>query len=226
MTRHRRYTVVVLIALIMAAVAVAVGTWSRRQQQDQTRPRTGLTAFRNDVDAARPAGTTDQKRFAVHIRKPDGPPTIELADGRGGVTEMGCATCHSLREPDRANRRPADLQSFHTGMHLAHGQLTCFSCHNPDDYETLRLADQTVVAYVDVMTLCSQCHGPQARDYERGAHGGMTGYWDLSRGPRRRNGCTDCHDPHAPNFPRMIPTFKPRDRFLTPAGSKVEKMHD
>jgi predicted CXXCH cytochrome family protein len=103
-------------------------------------------------------------------------------------------------------------------MPLAHGMLACYSCHNPDDADALRLADGTSVAYPDVMTLCAQCHGTQARDYEHGAHGGMNGYWDLTRGPRTRNNCIDCHDPHSPEFPSMQPTFKPRDRFLDPSA--------
>ncbi|MCA9290696.1 MAG: hypothetical protein KDA25_06185, partial [Phycisphaerales bacterium] len=104
------------------------------------------------------------------------------------------------------------------GMSFVHGDLACYSCHNPDDANTLRRADQTTVAYPDVKTLCAQCHGAKARDYDHGAHGGMNGYWDLTRGPRTRNTCIDCHDPHVPKFPMMIPTFKPRDRFLTPAA--------
>jgi hypothetical protein len=72
-----------------------------------------------------------------------------------------------------------------------------------------------------VMDLCGQCHGPQARDYAHGAHGGMTGYWDLSRGPRERNNCIDCHDPHAPAFPKVRPVFAPKDRFPPHQGKDV-----
>ena len=39
----------------------------------------------------------------------------------------------------------------------------------------------------------------------------MTGHWDLTKGPRKRNHCTTCHDPHAPAFPKMLPVFKPLD---------------
>jgi nitrate reductase cytochrome c-type subunit len=62
--------------------------------------------------------------------------------------------------------------------------------------------------------LCAQCHGPQARDFQHGAHGGMTGYWDLSKGPRRRNSCIDCHDPHAPKYPAVMPVFPPAESGL------------
>ena len=83
-----------------------------------------------------------------------------------------------------------------------------------DDYDSLKLADGTRVEFTEVMTLCAQCHGQQMKDYEHGAHGGMNGYWDRSRGPQTKNNCVDCHNPHAPQFPKMQPTFKPRDRFL------------
>ena len=59
------------------------------------------------------------------------------------------------------------------------------------------------------MTLCAQCHGPQFRDYQHGAHGGMTGYWDLTKGGRMRNNCIDCHDPHAPKYPTVTPGPRP-----------------
>ncbi len=136
--------------------------------------------------------------------------------GAGDAVTAACSTCHATREPDRSNRRADDLQTFHQGLVLAHGHVSCLSCHNAANYDSLMLADGTPVAFTDVMQLCGQCHGPQTRDYHHGAHGGMTGYWDLSRGPRQRNNCVDCHDPHAPAFPKMIPTFKPRDRFLEP----------
>jgi hypothetical protein len=156
--------------------------------------------------------------FTTTIRRPSGPPVIELdhADPQGRIGNVACSTCHSVREPNLANRTPADLDQFHQNMPLAHGKMACYACHNPDDSDALRLADSTRLDYTDVMTLCAQCHGPQAKDYAHGAHGGMNGYWDLSRGPRTRNNCIDCHDPHVPKFPTMQPTFKPRDRFLDP----------
>lgn len=94
--------------------------------------------------------------------------------------------------------------------------MTCVSCHHADNYNALRTADGSQLAYENVQHMCAQCHAPQARDFDRGAHGGMTGYWDRSRGPQHRKSCIDCHDPHSPAFPHMKPMFKPFDRFLTP----------
>lgn len=70
-----------------------------------------------------------------------------------------------------------------------------------------------------MVSLCGQCHGPQLRDYRRAAHGGATGYWDLSRGPRTRNLCITCHDPHTPAYVGGLPVLPPRDRFLDWEGN-------
>jgi hypothetical protein len=70
----------------------------------------------------------------------------------------------------------------------------------------------------DAMTLCAQCHGPQFRDYQNGSHGGMNGHWDLSRGPRLRNHCVDCHDPHVPQVLPVHPAPGPKDRFFGPGA--------
>ena len=208
---------VVVVTLLVIAFAQYRGSLQRQAEH------TGVRAISSETAAK--ASHAPPTRFATTIRRPAGPPMIELQtpDAQGRVGKISCSTCHSVREPNFNNRVPADLDQFHQNMQLAHGKITCYSCHNPDKADTLRLADETVVEYPDVMTLCAQCHGTQMRDYEHGTHGGMTGYWDLSRGPRTRNNCIDCHDPHVPEFPSMQPTFKPRDRFLTPHS---EDSHD
>ncbi len=166
------------------------------------------------------ASRQDVELHPIFIRRPAGPPRVGTGvfDASGAEITIACSTCHASREPNFDNASGADLDLFHQGLTFRHGSITCLSCHDPGNYDALRLADGRRLEYPDVMTLCAQCHGPQARDYEHGIHGGMTGYWDRRKGPRTRNNCIDCHDPHAPQFPRMIPTFKPRDRFLTGEG--------
>ncbi len=157
-------------------------------------------------------------RFPLVIRKPSGPPRITtgLHGLNGDPVTAACSTCHATRPPNLENRTGGDLDEFHTGLTIAHGNVSCLACHNSGDYDTLKLADGRRVEFAEVMTLCGQCHGPQMEAYEHGAHGGMTGYWDRRRGPLSKNNCIDCHPPHAPQFPKMRPTFKPRDRFLAP----------
>lgn len=159
---------------------------------------------------------TIQKSFPVQIRKPEGPPRVNtgLRDARGEPVLVSCTTCHATRPPDVKNHSTGDLDQFHQKMRFEHGTLTCLACHNRTDYDALNLSDGQRVEFSDVLQLCAQCHGPQYRDYRNGAHGGMTGYWDLAQGPRSRNTCTDCHHPHHPAFEPLWPAPGPRDRFL------------
>ncbi|MBT6541207.1 MAG: hypothetical protein HN940_05820 [Planctomycetes bacterium] len=163
--------------------------------------------------ATEPTGPT-----GIEIRPVPSVPTLAAGapDANGHQVRVACSACHSMKKPDRTQRGGKPLATFHQGTHVAHGSLTCLSCHNEQDYDTLRLADSRSVAFENVMELCAQCHGPQARNYAHDAHGGMSGYWDTTRGVQTRNQCTHCHAPHAPAFPAMRPTFKPRDRFLSP----------
>lgn len=155
----------------------------------------------------------------VVIKQPAGAPKVAtgLTNFHGEPVMASCASCHATTAPNREIRAAADLKKFHQGLKYAHGELSCLSCHNADNYETLRLADSRSVEFADSMTLCSQCHGPQRRDYDRGLHGGMTGHWDLRRGGRERNTCINCHDPHAPDFPLVMPVLPPRDRISVPS---------
>ncbi len=145
-----------------------------------------------------------------------GPTTPQLDTGRkdaqGAAITAACSTCHSTTAPNAARNTAQDLFQAHRGLRYAHGNLTCLSCHNAKDYDTLHLADGRKVAFPEVMTLCSQCHGTAMRDYQHGSHGGMNGYWDLTKGPRLRNNCVNCHDPHHPEFPLVRPVLPPHDR--------------
>ena len=209
------------LSLIALSVVVVMRDFAGDAGSDVQRQGRARAADLTAVNLTEPqplAGATiePKPKYAVEIRRPAGPPVIELQqpDPLGRVGRLSCSTCHSVRPPSPAVTSAADLKEFHQGLPLNHGSLTCYACHNPADMDRLRRADGAEIEYRDVMTLCAQCHGAQARDYEQYLHGGMTGYWDLTRGARLRNNCIDCHDPHAPQFPRMQPTFKPRDRFV------------
>ena len=135
-------------------------------------------------------------------------------DVNGTPIGVACETCHGPSATESWAAREGD--DFHTGVEVEHGQLPCDSCHDREDRSLLHLADGRSLAMADAMQLCAQCHGPQFRDYQRGSHGGMSGYWDLARGPRERNHCVDCHAPHAPPVPRVNPLPPPVDRGAHP----------
>lgn len=197
-----------ILCLVIPALAVAVVMASQVLQQDQN--------VDNSLDAATPIN------HPITIRRPAGPPTVDTGqlDESGRPIVANCTTCHTTKPPNPRLINGGELNDFHQGLVTNHGDRSCLSCHNPDDYNQLRLADDRPVEFKDVMTLCAQCHGPQYKDYLHGAHGGMTGYWDLKRGPRERNNCIDCHDPHAPQYPKLMPVFRPNDRFLRPSSSE------
>lgn len=171
------------------------------------------SAAQPDAVAAEPTA-----RHPVVIRAAKGSPSIATGtvDEKGRPVTIACATCHAANPSNPEARLGTPLPRFHQGLTGKHGNLSCTSCHNPaEGYGSLRLADGKSVPYADVMTLCAQCHGPQFRDYQHGAHGGMTGHWDLTKGGRQRNTCTDCHDAHAPKYPTVTPAPGPNDRFQT-----------
>lgn len=182
--------------LLIAAVALAAcGT-------DQPRPRR--------PPPGAPTG-------AVEILVPARLTTVDTGerDALGRPIRATCATCHSLRPPAAVPTSTAELDEFHQGLRFDHGDLGCASCHAAGQPPRLHRADGTEVALEDTIVLCRTCHGPQARDYDHGAHGGMTGHWDLSAGGRQRNHCVSCHDPHTPAFLPSQPVLLPRDRGLT-----------
>lgn len=157
----------------------------------------------------------------VHVPSTTGVVDTPLTDVHGAPIGVPCATCHSGDNAARIVAGQGAPEAFHTGVELAHGPLSCESCHDPEDRSLLRLADGKKLAFTATMDLCSQCHGPQRRDYDHGAHGGMTGHWDLRAGGRQRASCVDCHAAHSPAIEPVTPVLPPQDRFAS-----VESAHE
>ncbi|MEQ9408849.1 MAG: cytochrome c3 family protein [Fuerstiella sp.] len=207
-----------IVSVSIGALITMATAWAMQvRQADIESPAADAAAT-----ASVPANGSD--RFAVVIREPQAPAGVETGqlDRLGQPIRLACRSCHDVLPANVRNAATADLDTFHQGLAVQHGKLACVACHNQHDgYTTLHLADGSSVAYADTMALCAQCHGTQHRDYQHGTHGGMSGYWDLSRGPRQRNHCIDCHDPHTPAFPKMYPAEGPNDRFQPAAQESV-----
>ncbi len=176
----------------------------------------GAPAVGVPADAASVPAAMDRSSFPTtyHVSRDVGTLDTGMRDINGRHIGVPCSTCHVQHAEPPFAERPDQLKEFHTGLRFAHGDQTCSTCHVQEERDKLRLADGRRLEFAEVMTLCAQCHGPQARDYRNGSHGGMNGYWDLKRGPRTRNSCTDCHNPHMPAYPQVMPVFQPKDRFL------------
>ena len=144
------------------------------------------------------------------------------ADIVGKPERAPCGSCHHLVGPREENEFALELREFHRGVDLQHGDNTCRTCHAPPDFGSFQLASGRKVEHADAMQLCAQCHAGQWGDYQLGMHGGMTGYWDLTQGPRLRNSCLDCHAAHAPAILSVMPAPRPRPRFLTSPGAAHE----
>jgi hypothetical protein len=171
------------------------------------------------ADPSREFGPEVQVDGPPHATRVDVPSTLGVADThltdvRGQPIGVRCATCHGPTPESSWVARDDAPSPFHESVEIRHGGLSCTSCHDAEDQTLLHLADGTTLEFFDAMRLCGQCHGPQLRDYQHGAHGGMTGYWDLRRGGRDRNHCVTCHAPHAPKYQQVRPVFPPRDRYL------------
>lgn len=224
--RANNWRALAVLVVLLALAAAALRQVSREGEPSAPQRETvTLTPVEQVTADETPNTPQSADLYPVHINRPKQPPALrtDQTDIAGDLVVINCSTCHTIRTPNKANNSTADLDEFHQGLTFEHGSMTCLTCHNPDDYDALRLADGSRLPFRDVMTLCGQCHGPQLRDYNHGVHGGMNGYWDRTKGPRYRNNCIDCHDPHAPAFPMMVPTFKPIDRFLTPPHSSSDE---
>lgn len=213
----KQFLIVIIGILLVALGFYGFAEWFQQQER-------ALNAEGGSSEAS----TSKWEPHSVYIRKPDGAPKVDSGrlDFHGQPAQVSCATCHTTREPNPAQNSAADLTEFHQGLHYQHAGMSCLSCHNSEDYDSLRLASGLALPFTEVMTLCAQCHGTQKRDYDNGAHGGMVGHWNLQKGPRVRNNCTDCHDPHAPAYPQVQPVFQPKDRIIdTLQKLETEKAH-
>ena len=126
------------------------------------------------------------------------PPTTRIAG-----FDQRCNACHKHFKSTWDGTRPL---TQHQHITLSHGiNNQCSNCHSGDDRERLVLHDNSSVPYSQAANLCSQCHGPVFRDWERGTHGKTLGSWDLSSTDAHRLSCTECHDPHSPAFVGIAP---------------------
>lgn len=185
-----------VVVLVLAAMAACASAGCRRDRADPPRELPDAGTFATTIHAS-------PKLVSIPVRGPD-----------GGVERVACASCHTIKPVRSLPRAPEELRDFHQGLSFRHGELACAHCHvdGARSHDTLHLADGETIPTIDAMRLCAQCHGPQFRDYSRGSHGGMQGAWSPSLGPRMRNHCVDCHDPHAPRFQGGTPVLPPRDR--------------
>jgi uncharacterized CHY-type Zn-finger protein len=109
---------------------------------------------------------------------------------------------------------PVELSRDRSGdIVMGHGQHgrnnNCFNCHNETNLVLLQPRDGRELTFAQSTKLCGSCHGPTLRDWEAGAHGRISGFWDRSLGAIERKDCVNCHNPHYPHFPSRQPAPGP-----------------
>lgn len=135
-----------------------------------------------------------------------------------------CSDCH---EGTPTNRAVRELSEEHDTISLQHGNLWCMHCHDADNRDQLRLADETKIEFEESWKLCTQCHPTKLPDWQAGGHGKQTGNW---HGAKERWTCVLCHNPHSPTFEQIKPLPAPRRpeviRNGAAAAASVEKAHE
>lgn len=154
----------------------------------------------------------------------------DLVRAGADLSDFDCYTCHEHGKPPTlhydANGKLI-IPKEHSDIVMGHGRHgrnnNCFNCHNETDLTLLQTRDGRKVTFSNSQLLCGSCHGPTYEDWEAGAHGRTSGFWDRSLGPMDRKICVNCHNPHSPHFPGRKPAPGPHLlRPVTTASAKPE----
>ena len=159
----------VIGAVLLIVLAMFLGSVAGRRHS---------TGKPHEGEAA-PSREVSESLHEVSIRRPAGPPRMSLKTAAGETVTVACTNCHANRPADVLNTKPEHLDEFHQNLKVSHGKIACLSCHNSDNYDALKLANGESVDFENVMQLCVQCHGNKGKDFENGAHGGMTGDFSV-----------------------------------------------
>lgn len=216
----------VAVLFLTLTVVLLSGIWGTPASSPPIKPAdpvfTNTTTVRFSAKelVAMGADTSGMDCGACH--EPDSPPEIKR-DADSNVilppahidlvySRMNCAACHlesEARELEWDDDGNVIVPPAHRQEYLRHGENKqnndCFNCHDKENMARLTRRDGSKLELTESSLLCAGCHGPTYRDWNAGIHGRTSGYWRSSSDERDRKGCTSCHDPHSPAFPKMIP---------------------
>ena len=140
----------------------------------------------------------------------------DLVAAKEDLSDFDCYACHEKNKPPVLRfdaKQNLIIPPEHSDIVMGHGEHgrnnNCFNCHDETNLEQLQTRDGRVVKFQDTPQLCGSCHGPTFEDWEAGAHGRISGYWDRQLGPYKQQACVNCHNPHSPKFPSRKPAPGP-----------------
>lgn len=140
----------------------------------------------------------------------------DLVAAKEDLSDYDCYVCHDKKTPPPIRfdeKGKIVVPDEHKNIVMGHGSHDrnnlCYNCHNEQNLEMLQVRDGRQVKFDNIPPLCGSCHGPTLRDWEAGAHGRTSGYWNRSMGEIQRLSCANCHNPHAPRIPTREPAPGP-----------------
>jgi formate-dependent nitrite reductase cytochrome c552 subunit len=153
----------------------------------------------------------------------------DLVAAKEDLSDFDCYGCHEKNKPPVLRfdaKQNLIIPPEHSDIVMGHGEHgrnnNCFNCHNENNLEQLQTKDGRALKFQDSPQLCGSCHGPTFEDWEVGAHGRISGYWDHQLGPHKQQACVNCHNPHSPKFPSRKPAPGPhllRPPFALPTAT-------
>jgi formate-dependent nitrite reductase cytochrome c552 subunit len=174
------------------------------------------------VDAAFLDTATNRRSYADLVRAKD----------EDALSDFDCYACHEKGKPPTLRfdaHQNLVIPKEHSDIVMGHGEHgrnnNCFNCHNENNLELLQTRDGRALKFQDSPQLCGSCHGPTYEDWEAGAHGRISGYWNRRLGPIKRQDCVNCHDPHAPTFQGRKPAPGPHPLHVPAARPADESGH-
>jgi len=155
----------------------------------------------------------------------------DMVKDKEDLSDYDCYACHEKNKPPPI-RYDADqkiiIPKEHKDIVMGHGSHDrnnlCYNCHNEQNLATLQVRDGREVKFDNIPALCGSCHGPNLRDWEAGAHGRTSGYWNRSLGAMDRLSCANCHNPHSPRIPTREPAPAPHP-LRAVAAAEPETLH-
>jgi uncharacterized CHY-type Zn-finger protein len=159
-------------------------------------------------------------------------PYADLVRAKEDLSDFDCYACHEKNQAPVLRydaKQNLVVPQEHSDIVMGHGEHgrnnNCFNCHNETNLVLLQSRDGRQLTFADSTPLCGSCHGPTYRDWEGGAHGRTSGFWNRALGAAARKDCVNCHNPHSPGFPSRKPApgphllHEPPPPVVGPAGA-------